>query len=66
MTTKLVPPQRLPDFGICLGDRQRRRLEDAGQFPKRVPISGRRHGYVAEEIAAHIERLIAEARQGAA
>jgi len=66
MTTKLVPPQKLPDFGICLGDRQRRRLEDAGQFPKRVPISGRRHGYIAEEIAAHIERLIAEARQGAA
>ena len=66
MTTKLVPPQKLPDFGICLGDRQRRRLEDAGQFPKRVPISGRRHGYIFEEIATHIERLIAEARQGAA
>jgi hypothetical protein len=64
--TKLVPPNKLADFGILLGDRQRRRLEDAGQFPKRVPISGRRHGYVAEEIAAHIERLIAEARQGAA
>ena len=66
MTTKLVPPQRLPDFGICLGDRQRRRLEDADQFPKRVAISSRRHGYVAEEIAAHIERLIAAARQGVA
>jgi hypothetical protein len=64
--TKLILPAKLPDFGIDLGDRQRRRLEDAGQFPKRVPISGRRHGYIAEEIAAHIERLIAEARQGAA
>lgn len=64
--TKLVPPHKLIDFGIDLGDRQRRRLEDAGQFPKRVPISGRRHGYVAEEVTAHIENLIAAARKGAA
>ena len=24
--TRLIPPAKLPDFGICLGDRQRRRL----------------------------------------
>ena len=63
--TRLIPPAKLPDFGICLGDRQRRRLEDAGLFPKRVPLTGRRHGYVDTEIATYLENKIAAARQGA-
>jgi hypothetical protein len=60
--TKLISPHKLPDHGIDLRDRQRRRLEDAGLFPKRVPLSARRHAYVADEIEAYIKHKIAAAR----
>ena len=57
---KLILPQRLEfEFGIRLGDRQRRRLEEQGLFPKRVAITGRSHAYINEELAAYVERKIA-------
>jgi len=58
--TKLITPDRLPEYGIELGDRQRRRLEDEGAFPRRVRMSARAHAYVEPEIIQHIERKIAE------
>jgi len=45
--------------GITLGDKQRKRLEDQGLFPKRVRTSARTHGYVEEEIDTHNENCIA-------
>ena len=50
--------------GIPLGLRQLDRLEAAGKFPRRVHISERRVGWVAEEIDAHIAAKIAN-RSGA-
>jgi prophage regulatory protein len=35
-----------------------RRLEAAGLFPKRVPISPGRHGWIEEELDDHQARLI--------
>jgi prophage regulatory protein len=45
--------------GIPLGRRQLDRLEAAGKFPRRVHISERRIGWVAEEIDAHVAAKIA-------
>jgi prophage regulatory protein len=45
--------------GIPLGRRQLDRLEAAGKFPRRVRISERRVGWVAEEIDAHMAAKIA-------
>jgi hypothetical protein len=45
--------------GIPLGRRQLDRLEAAGKFPRRVHISERRVGWVAEEIDAYIAAAIA-------
>jgi hypothetical protein len=45
--------------GIPLGRRQLDRLEAAGKFPRRVHISERRVGWVAEEIDAHVAAKIA-------
>jgi prophage regulatory protein len=45
--------------GVPLGRRQLDRLEAAGKFPRRVHISERRVGWVAEEIDAHIAAKIA-------
>jgi prophage regulatory protein len=35
------------------------RLEKAGKFPKRVPISAARYGYVESEIDEFVDRMIA-------
>jgi prophage regulatory protein len=45
--------------GIPLGRRQLDRLEAAGKFPRRVHISERRVGWVAEEIDAYMAAKIA-------
>jgi prophage regulatory protein len=45
--------------GISLGRRQLDRLEAAGKFPRRVHISERRVGWVAEEIDAYMAAKIA-------
>jgi predicted DNA-binding transcriptional regulator AlpA len=60
MARRLVTPERLPEFGITTGDKQRKRLEAAGRFPRRVPITARTHAYVEEEILQHAERCIAQ------
>jgi len=56
---RLVSDDRLPEFGIKLGNAHRKRLEAAGCFPKRVQITERSHGYVEEELQAYIEVRIA-------
>jgi prophage regulatory protein len=45
--------------GVLLGRRQIDRLEAVGKFPRRVHISDRRVGWVAEEIDAHVAAKIA-------
>ena len=45
--------------GIPLGRRQLDRLEAAGKFPRRVRISERRVGWLAEEIDAYMAAKIA-------
>lgn len=47
-------------YSIPYGRRQIDRLEKAGKFPRRVPIGERRVGWVASEIEAHIEALLAK------
>jgi predicted DNA-binding transcriptional regulator AlpA len=64
MGTRLISPDRLPDYGIRISERHRRRLEARGEFPKRVQITGRTHGYVEDELIAFSEAKIAE-RDGA-
>jgi hypothetical protein len=56
---KLIHPGRLPEFGINLGNKQRKRLEDGGLFPRRVPVSERTHAYVEDEILTHTQKCIA-------
>ena len=59
MIKKLIPPERLPEHGIPLGNKQRKRLEDAGAFPRRVQTSARSHAYIESEIIAYAEACIA-------
>lgn len=62
---KLIPFEALAAKGIHIGRCQIWRLEKAGKFPKRVPISAARHAWVEHEIDALIAARIA-ARQPAA
>jgi hypothetical protein len=64
MTRRVILPDRLPDYGIKIGDKQRKRHEAAGLFPRRVPLSARSHGYVEDELIEHIQQCIAR-RDGA-
>jgi predicted DNA-binding transcriptional regulator AlpA len=57
--SKIISPERLPDHGIKLSNRQRQRLEALGQFPKRNVLTSRTHGYVADEIDAFLDGKIA-------
>jgi predicted DNA-binding transcriptional regulator AlpA len=59
MARRIISPEQLPEKGISLSNDQRRNLENAGRFPKRVPITERTHGYVEEEIDAYLESRIA-------
>jgi predicted DNA-binding transcriptional regulator AlpA len=59
-TPQLMLPERLPDLGIDYSDMQRRRLEAAGKFPRRVKLSERKHSYVADEIMAWIRQRLTE------
>ena len=57
---RLIPPHRLDaEKGIALSKDTRRRLEAAGDFPLRIPISAMRHAYDEREIDAWIEKRIA-------
>jgi prophage regulatory protein len=49
----------LETYSIPYTRRHIDRLEAAGKFPKRVPIGERRVAWIASEIEAHVERLIA-------
>ncbi len=55
---RLVAPDELPKYGITLGDRQRKRLEDERRFPRRVPITARSYGYVEDELNELVEARI--------
>ena len=59
---KLVPTNKLLDYGIDLKHRQRRRLEAANEFPRRIQVTGRRFAYVESEILKFIETKVAAAR----
>ena len=58
-SSKLLCFPDLRNHGVLIGRRQLDRLEAAGKFPRRVHISERRVGWVAEEIDAHIAAKIA-------
>jgi hypothetical protein len=59
MARRILSPDQLRDKGITLGNDQRKTLEAAGLFPKRVPITDRTHGYVEKEIDSYLESRIA-------
>lgn len=59
MTRRIILPERLQDFGIRTGNKQRKRQEAKGLFPKRVPTSARAHGYVEDEIIEYVQQCIA-------
>jgi prophage regulatory protein len=63
---RIIPAGQLPDRGITISNDQRKRLEDAGQFPRRVPVTARTHGYIEAEIDAYLECRIAQRDQSAA
>jgi len=65
MTQVLVPPAELPSYGILIGDRQRRRLEAAGRFPRRVAVTEHKHAYVRGELLGFIASRV-QARDEAA
>jgi hypothetical protein len=47
----LVSPDRLPDYGFPrYSNRHRKRLEDKGVLPPRVPLTYHRHAYVEQEL----------------
>jgi prophage regulatory protein len=62
---KLIPHADLAALGIPYSKQHLWRLEKAGRFPKRVPLSPGRYAYNEAEIRAYIEGLI-EARDAGA
>lgn len=56
--SKILAPDELPSW-VPKSDKQRRRWEVAGKLPKRLRISARKHGYVADEISAAEDRILA-------
>ena len=45
--------------GVTYSKQHLRRLEKAGEFPRRVPIGENRYGYVEDEVDAWLEAKIA-------
>jgi prophage regulatory protein len=60
MAARLIPYDALAAKCIPFSKPHLWRLEKAGKFPKRVPISAGRYGYLESEIDAYIEKKIAE------
>jgi hypothetical protein len=58
MARRLISPDKLPEYGILIGNKHRQRLEDKGLFPKRVHPTAKTHAYVEDEILAHNESCI--------
>jgi hypothetical protein len=57
----LVSPDRLPDYGFPrYSNRHRKRLEDKGVLPQRVPITYHRHAYVEDELIGKAKDAIAK------
>jgi prophage regulatory protein len=63
---KLISYEGLAAKGIHLSKCQLWRLEKAGKFPKRVPISAARHAWVEPEIDQHVAARIASRQPVAA
>jgi hypothetical protein len=63
---RIIPAGQLPDRGITISNDQRKRLEDAGQFPRRVPVTARTHGYIEDEINRYLDSRIELRDQSAA
>jgi prophage regulatory protein len=61
----LIPYRELKARGVPYSKPHLWRLERAGKFPKRVPISAARYGYVEVEIDAYIAALVAARDAGA-
>ena len=57
---RLIPSERLPDYGITLKNEARKNLEDEGKFPRRVRVTERTHAYVESELLEYGESKIAE------
>jgi hypothetical protein len=57
----LVSPDRLPDYGFPrYSNRHRKRLEDKGVLPPRVPITYHRHAYVEQELIEKARDAVAK------
>lgn len=59
MSQTLIPYDALGKKGITLSKTQLWRLEKANRFPRRVPISAARHGWVESEINSWLADRIA-------
>jgi hypothetical protein len=56
----LVSPDQLPNYGFPrYSNRHRKRLEDKGVLPARVPITYHRHAYVESELIEKAKNAIA-------
>jgi hypothetical protein len=56
---QFVRHDQLKDWGIPFSRTHTKRLEDAGQFPKRIRFTDTRNGsyaYDADELRAYVER----------
>jgi prophage regulatory protein len=61
---RLLTFDELRDYGVLLSRRQVDRIEKAGKFRKRVPISEARVGWVEREIIDHVKDKIASRSTG--
>jgi hypothetical protein len=66
----LVSPDDITKYGFPkYSNRHRRRLEERGVLPRRVPINANHHAYLESELLAHakthIDALIAKRDAGA-
>ena len=58
MTRRMLMFQELREHGVLIGRRQVFNLECQGKFPRRVPISENRVGWIADEIEAWVNARI--------
>jgi hypothetical protein len=57
----LVSPDQLPSYGFPrYSNRHRKRLEEKGVLPPRVPLTYHRHAYVEEELQQKAKEAIAK------
>jgi predicted DNA-binding transcriptional regulator AlpA len=57
---ELISYQELPAYGVTLSQSQLRRLEIAGEFPKRIYVSPARYRYDKAEIIKHVNNACAK------